>query len=80
MSEARIEALAEAVTEVRIEHARLRESVDHLAKSVSELSGVVQGLRDNMNKGRGALMLLGGVSAAAGGLISWATTLLFRQS
>jgi hypothetical protein len=80
MSEERLSALEERVTGLRVENARLSESVQHLADAVSGLTGVVQDLRDSMNRGRGALWLFGIMAATVGGIVSWATTLLFRQS
>ena len=80
MSEERITALESKVTDLRIENARLSESVEHLADAVGGLTVVVQDLRDSMNRGKGALWLFGIMAATVGGLVSWATTLLFRQS
>lgn len=78
MSEERLKALEEHVTNVRIENARLSGSIDHLSTAVGELTGVVQEFRDTLNKGKGAVWLFGAVSVAIGGLVSWATTHLFR--
>lgn len=79
MVEERVSALEGHVTDLRIENARLSESVQNLATAVSGLTGVVQELRDSMNRGRGALWLLGGLAATVGGIVSWATTLLFHK-
>jgi hypothetical protein len=74
----RLAALEAHVTDVRIQNARLTESLEHLARSVTDLTEVVQQFRDTLNRGKGAVWLFGILAAAAGGLISWATTLLFR--
>lgn len=79
MSEERLSALESHVTDLRIENARLSGSIEHLATAVSGLTSVVQELRDSMNRGKGALWLFGIMAATVGGLVSWATTLLFRQ-
>lgn len=80
MSEERLKKVEEHVTDLRVENARLSESVQHLADAVSTLTVVVQDLRDSMNRGRGALWLFGIMAATVGGLVSWATTLLFRPA
>jgi uncharacterized coiled-coil protein SlyX len=79
VSEERIEALAEQITNIRIDHAKMTQSVEHLSKTVDELAKAVTELTSYMNRGRGALWVFGVMSATAGGLISWATTLLFRH-
>ena len=78
MTENRLIAVESHVTNLRIDNARLSESIDHLTKTVDNLASVVTDLSANMNKGKGALWVFGIMSATAGGLISWATTLLFR--
>jgi hypothetical protein len=78
MTDDRIAVLETHVTNVRIDNARLSESIEHLTKTVDNLATVVTDLSANMNKGKGALWIFGIMSATAGGLISWATTLLFR--
>ncbi len=78
MSEERLSALEERVTALRVDNARLSESVEHLANAVSGLTEVVQSLRDSMNRGRGALWLFGIMAATVGGFVSWATTLFFQ--
>lgn len=79
MSDERLTELETRVTDLRIANARLSESLQNLATAVSGLTGVVQELRDSMNRGRGALWLLGGLAATVGGIVSWATTLLFHR-
>jgi hypothetical protein len=78
VSEERLSALEMHVTNVRIDNARLSGSIDQLTKTVDGLAAAVTDLTANMNKGKGALWIFGIMSATAGGLISWATTLVFR--
>jgi hypothetical protein len=80
MTDDRLSALEARVYQLHADNARLSESVEHLASAVTGLTEVVQGLRDTMNRGKGALWLFGGLAAVLGGLVSWATTLFFRQS
>lgn len=80
MSDERIAALESRVYALHADNARLSESVEHLATAVGGLTNVVQDLRDSMNRGKGALWLFGIMAATIGGLVSWATTLFFRQS
>jgi predicted nuclease with TOPRIM domain len=80
MSEERLTALEGRMYQLHADNARLSESVDHLADAVVKLTGVVDGLRDTMNRGKGALWLFGVMAATVGGLVSWGTTLLFRQA
>lgn len=78
MTDTRLIAVETHVTNLRIDNARLAECIDHLTKTVDNLATVVTDLSANMNRGKGALWIFGIMSATAGGLISWATTLLFR--
>lgn len=78
MTADRLKALEDRVYQLGIDNARLSESVEHLASAVSGLTTVVQDFRDTLNKGKGAIWLFGVLAAAVGGLISWATTHLFR--
>jgi hypothetical protein len=78
MTEDRLKAVENHVTELRIANARTSESIDHLSSAVTGLTTVVQEFRDTINRGRGAVWLFGILAAAVGGLISWATTLIFR--
>lgn len=80
MTDDRLASLEQRVYQLATDNARLAESVDHLAKSVTDLTGVVQGLRDTFNQGKGAIWLFGGLSAVLGGLISWATTHFFQNN
>lgn len=79
MSEARIAAVEAVVTELRIEQARMSESVEHLSSTVKDLAVAVKELTTYMNRGRGALWVFGVMSATAGGIISWVTTLIFQR-
>ena len=79
MSVERLLALEELVTNIRIDHAKMTQSVEHLSRTVESLADAVTELTSYMNRGRGALWVFGVMSATAGGLISWATTLLFRH-
>ena len=67
MSEERISALEQQVTELRVSEASKDASIEHLAAAVTALSTTVQELRDTMNRGKGAMWAFGVVSAAAGG-------------
>ncbi len=80
MSEDRIAALEARVYQQHAEIAALSSSVEHLADAVAKLTVVAQDLRDNMNRGRGALWVFGTMAGTLGGVIAWATTLLFRQN
>jgi len=57
------------VRQLEIANAQLATSVNHLAKSVEDLTTTVQVLRDTMNQGRGVMWLLMGASGAIGALI-----------
>jgi hypothetical protein len=78
IDETRFKAVEEHVTNLRIDNGRQAECIEHLTKAVENLATVVTDLSANMNRGKGALWIFGIMSATAGGLISWATTLLFR--
>lgn len=78
MSDDRLATLEQRVYELRAENSRLTQSVENLATAVSGLTTVVQDFRDTLNKGKGAIWLFGVLAATLGGLISWATTHLFR--
>lgn len=78
MSEERLKAVEDLVTNLRIENAKLSEAIEHLSTTVSSLTSVVQEIRDAMNKGKGAIWLFGVLSAAVGAFISWVTTLFSR--
>ena len=78
MTDDRLTSLERVVTELRIEHARLSESVEHLATAVTSLTGVVQEFRDTLNKGKGAIWLFGLVATGIGGVVSWVMTRLFQ--
>jgi hypothetical protein len=78
VSEERLSALENRMYQLHADNARLTESVEHLATAVTSLTDVVQEFRDTLNKGKGAIWLFGVLAAAVGGLISWATTHLFR--
>ena len=77
--EDRINRLEVSVVELRVDNARLAESVEHLSQSVRDLVTVVGTLRDTMNKGRGALWMLLTASAVLGGLLSAAAKKLLLQ-
>lgn len=76
MSEDRVRALEVQMTDLRVDNARLSESLDHLSSAVSDLTGVVQEFRDTMNKGKGAIWLFGFGATAIGGIASWVMTRL----
>jgi hypothetical protein len=78
MSDEAIADLREQMTNVRVDHAAMAVSVEHLTKAVNDLAIVVQSLRDGMNRSKGALAMLGLASSFVGGLIAWVTTLIFR--
>ena len=65
IEEARMKALEDRVTDLRIANGELAAIVSHLANTVSALDQTVQTLRDITNRGRGALWL---AMIAAGGL------------
>lgn len=79
MSDAdRIAELERDLTDVRIENAGLRASLEHLATAVTGLTTVVQDLRDTMNRGKGAIGLFAALSGALGGLLAWAAGRIFH--
>ena len=71
------------IRELEIANERTVTVLEHVAEAVNGLNSTVQDLRDTMNKGKGALTgmlwLCGVMSAAVGGVISWVTTLFYRQ-
>jgi len=64
------------IADLRVQNATLAGSVEHLATTVAELTTTVQGLRDTMNRGRGALWGISGVAAVLGGAASIAANKL----
>lgn len=82
MTDDRLSVLESQMTDLRIavasDRAATSAAIDHLTEAVRDLTKGVQEFRDTMNKGRGAVWLFGVMAAAIGGIISWATTLLFR--
>jgi hypothetical protein len=78
VNEERLTALEARVSDLRVDNARLTESVEHLAEAVSRLSGTVGTLNDTFNKGKGAVWLFGLVATGIGGIASWAMTRLFQ--
>jgi hypothetical protein len=70
MSEDRIRQLEEHVGDLRVENASLAMSVQHLSASVEKLTVSLTELQAVMNKGRGALWVIVGVSTFLGGVIS----------
>jgi hypothetical protein len=77
MSEDRLTSLERDFRQLMVDHARLSESVEHLASAVTGLTGVVQEFRDTLNKGKGAVWLFGLVATALGAIGAWAMTRLF---
>lgn len=77
--EDRILDLERDVTNLRVENAGLGKSVEHLSLSVEKLSEVVQELRDTMNKGRGALWILGSTAAGLGSITTIVAESIFRR-
>lgn len=78
MTDERITTLEGHVTDLRVDNARLSESVDHLARAVANLTTIVGTLNDTFNKGKGAVWLFGMVATAVGGLASWVMTRIFQ--
>jgi chromosome segregation ATPase len=64
----RIRALEREVTDLRVANQSLSNNIAHLTKAVDSLTEVVQGLRDTMNQGRGALWLAMATSGVIGAL------------
>ena len=77
MSEQRVRDLEIQVGDMREDNARLNEAVGHLAVSVDQLTVTVDGLRDTMNRGRGALYGLGAIASLIGGSAAIAAQKLF---
>ncbi len=65
---ARIERLEEQVGDLREDRARDSEAQEHLTGAVEALTAKVAELNDTINRGRGALWIIGGVGATAGAL------------
>lgn len=70
MTDERIRALEAHVTDLRVDNASLSVSVQHLTASVEKLTNSLTELQAVMNKGRGALWVIVGVSTFLGGAIS----------
>lgn len=60
----------ERLSAVEIANAKLSVEVEHLAAAVAGLNQTVQGLRDDMNKGRGALWVMLGAASAGGAMLA----------
>ncbi len=78
MTDDRLTALEARVSDLRVDNARLSESVDHLATAVGGLTDVVQEFRDTLNRGKGAVWLFGLVATGVGGIASWVMTRIFQ--
>lgn len=77
--EDRILTLEREVGDLRVCNASLSVSVEHLAKNVEKLTTVAQDLTDIMNRGRGAIWVVGGVGTIFGaGITAWITHVLSR--
>lgn len=64
----RIRALEREVIDLRLANQSLSTNIQHLTKAVDSLAETVQGLRDTMNQGRGALWVAMTASGALGAL------------
>ena len=76
METQRVRDLEVQVGDMREDNAALSTEVGHLAEAVHELTITVNGLRDSMNRGRGALWGLGAVASVLGGAASLAANKL----
>lgn len=79
MTDDRLTALEARVSDLRVDNARLTESVEHLADAVAKLSGTVGTLNDTFNKGKGAVWLFGLAATGIGGVASWVMTRVFQS-
>lgn len=70
MNDRILERHDERIRDLEKENASLTEAVGTLVKSVDHLSATVQDLRDTMNRGRGAVWVLIGVSTSIGAAVS----------
>lgn len=68
--ERRLEALEERLTTMRVEAARLQESVEHLEEAVLGLTISVTGLKSTIDRGSGALWVIIGIASALGALVT----------
>ena len=75
--EDRVKTLERDVTDLRISNAELSQSIIQLKDSVKELNGTVGSLRDTMNRGRGALWVIGSGAGVIGALASYTAGKLF---
>lgn len=68
--EDRIRALETQVGDLREQRATLASDVEHLTKAVNDLTKTVTELRDMLNKGKGAWLVLVLVAGAVGATVS----------
>lgn len=77
------EGLETRVRSLEVEQGRTSMALEHINDTLKELVETVQGMRDTMNQGKGALKgmnwLWGILSGAIGAVIAWATTHLSRN-
>jgi hypothetical protein len=62
--------LRERVAILENNHNGLKETVSELKGSVKELTQVASGLKESMDKGRGILYTIGGISGGVGAAVS----------
>ncbi len=76
------EGLETRVRELEVEQGRTALAIEHVNATLKELVTTVQGMRDTMNQGKGAIKgvnwLWGILSGAIGALIAWVTTHISR--
>ena len=70
MSEERLDRLEQRVSSLEVAAGKIDTSSEHLAKTVDQLSTVVQDLRDTMNQGRGALWAITAAAGIVGGTVA----------
>ncbi len=68
--EDRVARLEDRVSSLEVAAGKIDTSSEHLAKTVDQLSAVVQDLRDTMNQGRGALWAITAAAGVAGGAVA----------
>ena len=81
-----VENLRNDVTELRVGRASadatliaLTRNVETLSRTVGSLTATMTGLKETIDKSRGALWVIGGISAGTGAIATLAATAFFHK-